>query len=31
MATNEPYSFLSINTRAKYDEKLRKGFNLIMK
>ena len=31
LATNEPYSFLSINTRAKYDEKLRKGFNLIMK
>ena len=31
LATNEQYSFLSINTRAKYDEKLRKGFNLIMK
>ncbi len=31
MATDEPYSFLSINTRANHDEKLRKGFNLIMK
>ena len=29
-ATKEPYSFLSINTRAEHDKKLRKNFNTII-
>lgn len=29
-ATKEPYSFLSINTRAEHEKKLRKGFNTII-
>jgi hypothetical protein len=29
-ATKEPYSFLTINTRAEHNKKLRKGFNTII-